>query len=112
MVNIIPAGNPFYPTDHCGVLRVKTDDILPKYLAIALEVEGAFEKFSRHNRASTQRIMALTIQVPEDKKKQQAIIDEITTFEENEKRTMIRLCNLLETLKTNTIKCSLPQKAK
>lgn len=94
MVNIIPAGNPFYPTDHCGVLRVKTDDILPKYLAIALEVEGAFEKFSRHNRASTQRIMALTIQVPEDKKKQQAIIDEITSFEEAEKKNNDKIAQL------------------
>ena len=25
MVNIIPAGVPFYPTDHCGVLRIKTE---------------------------------------------------------------------------------------
>lgn len=60
MVNIMPADKPFYPTDHCGVLRIKTDDILPKYMALALQVEGEFERFSRSNRASTQRIANLT----------------------------------------------------
>ena len=65
MVNIIPAGQPFYPTDHCGVLRIKDNpDILPDYFALALEVAGMHEKFSRHNRASTQRIKKLLIQVP------------------------------------------------
>lgn len=61
MVNILPANKPFYPTDHCGVLRIKTDDILPKYMALALQVEGEFERFSRSNRASTQRIANLII---------------------------------------------------
>lgn len=65
MVNIIPADQPFYPTDHCGVLRIKDNpDILPDYFALALEVAGMHEKFSRHNRASTQRIKKLLIQVP------------------------------------------------
>ena len=65
MVNIIPAGQPFYPTDHCGVLRIKDNpDILPDYFALALGVAGMHEKFSRHNRASTQRIKKLLIQVP------------------------------------------------
>lgn len=82
MVNLLPADIPFYPTDHCGVLRIKTDDILPEYLAIALEVEGEFEKFSRSKRASMQRIRALTIQVPEDKSRQQAIIDEISALDD------------------------------
>ena len=63
MVNIIPAGQPFYPTDHCGVLRIKDNpDILPDYFALG--VAGMHEKFSRHNRASTQRIKKLLIQVP------------------------------------------------
>lgn len=81
MVNLIPADVPFYPTDHCGVLRVKTDDIIPKYLAVALEVEGTFEKFSRSNRASVQRIKSLTIQIPEDKEKQQAIVDAVNDLD-------------------------------
>ena len=83
MVNLLPANMPFYPTDHCGVLRIKTDEIIPKYLATALEVEGKFEKFSRNNRASTQRIKSLTIQVPADKTQQQKIVDEIIEIEKN-----------------------------
>ena len=65
MVNIIPANQPFYPTDHCGVLRIYCDEILPEYMVFVLQVEGEYEHFSRHNRASIQRIQSLTIQVPE-----------------------------------------------
>ena len=80
MVNIMPADKPFYPTDHCGVLRIKTDDILPKYMALALQVEGEFERFSRSNRASTQRIANLIIQVP-PVSEQQKIVDEIEAID-------------------------------
>ena len=80
MVNILPANKPFYPTDHCGVLRIKTDDILPKYMALALQVEGEFERFSRSNRASTQRIANLIIQVP-SVADQQKVIDEIEAID-------------------------------
>ena len=65
MVDYIPENKPFYPTDHCGVIRIKSDNILPKYLVYALQVEGEYERFSRANRASTQRIASLIIQVPE-----------------------------------------------
>ena len=64
MVNYLPENYPFYPTDHCGVIRVNTDKILPKYLALALQVEGEYERFSRSNRASTARIKSLTVQIP------------------------------------------------
>lgn len=80
MVNIIPANKPFYPTDHCGVLRIKTDDILPKYMALALQVEGEFERFSRSNRASTQRIANLIIQVPSISE-QQSVVEKIETID-------------------------------
>lgn len=80
MVNIMPADKPFYPTDHCGVLRIKTDDILPKYMALALQVEGEFERFSRSNRASTQRIANLIIQVP-SVSEQQKLVDEIEAID-------------------------------
>ena len=80
VVNYIPENQPFYPTDHCGVLRVRTDKILPKYLAMALKVEGEYERFSRNNRASTQRIKNLTIQVPE-KAVQKKIVQEIEKFD-------------------------------
>ena len=64
MVNIIPKNKPFYPTDHCGVLRIKSKEILPEYMMYALQVEGEYERFSRTNRASTQRISSLVIQMP------------------------------------------------
>ena len=64
MVNYIPADKPFYPTDHCGVLRVKTDEILPKYLAWVLNKEGVAQNFSRTLRASIDRIKGITVKAP------------------------------------------------
>lgn len=81
MVNYIPANQPFYPTDHCGVMRIDTDEILPQYMALALQREGEYEKFSRSNRASIQHIKNLIIRVPE-KKIQQSIVDEVTIIDE------------------------------
>lgn len=80
MVNVIPAGTPFYPTDHCGVLRTTNDNIVPKYLAFALEVEGRFERFSRYNRASTARVKSLSLYFPE-KKEQERIVKEISEID-------------------------------
>ena len=82
MVKLIPAGIQFYPTDHCGYMRIKSPDILPKYMALAFEVAGRYEKFSRSNRASRQRIKNLIIQIPSDINIQQSIVDEITAVEE------------------------------
>ena len=94
MVNYIPENQPFYPTDHCGVLRVNTKEILPKYLALALRIEGEYEKFSRSNRASTQRIKNLTIQVPK-KSVQQKIVDEIDAIDRKmrEQEETVRKCD-------------------
>lgn len=64
MVRYIPKDKPFYPTDHCGVIRVKTGDILPYYLAMALELVGQRHKFSRNYRASIDRIEEVSIPVP------------------------------------------------
>lgn len=73
MVNVIPANNPFYPTDHCGVLRIKTDDILPKYMAHLLEEEGKKAGFKRSYRASIDRIEALSVQVAPIEEQKKAI---------------------------------------
>lgn len=81
MVNIIPAGVPFYPTDHCGVLRIKTEKILPEYMMYALQAEGEYERFSRNNRASAQRIRSLVVQTPETKI-QKNIIDELKALDD------------------------------
>ena len=64
MVNFIPANVKFYPTDHCGVIRIKTPDIEPEYFMFALEEAGRAARFSRTLRASTDRIKAMTIQLP------------------------------------------------
>ncbi|MDR1888015.1 MAG: N-6 DNA methylase [Zoogloeaceae bacterium] len=75
MVNFIPAGQPFYPTDHCGVLRVRTDKINPYYLAYALEIEGKNQRFSRTLRASTGRIKSIRLGFP-SKLEQDRIVSE------------------------------------
>ncbi len=64
MVNYIPEDTPFDPTHHCGVLRVKDNDILPRYLSKALESEGAEIKFSKNYRTSIERVKNLSIPVP------------------------------------------------
>lgn len=100
MVNLIPAGSKFYPTDHCGYMRINSNDILPKYMAIALEVEGRFEKFSRSNRASRQRIQNLIIQIPSDISVQQAIVDEITAIENKIKENENAIQQLTSSIET------------
>lgn len=74
MVNVIKADNPFYPTDHCGVLRTRNPDIIPEYLALALEKEGKYERFSRSNRASIQRIRALELLIPNKEKQTELLL--------------------------------------
>jgi len=79
MVNYIKENKPFYPTDHCGVLRVKGNDINPRYLACVLEREGKEVRFSRAHRASIDRIKGLSIKVPsiEEQQKVATIIKKL-----------------------------------
>lgn len=65
MVNYLPANQTFFPTDHCGVIRVHTDQVNPKYLAKLLDQAGEEERFSRHHRASTERVNNLTLSFPD-----------------------------------------------
>lgn len=64
MVNYIEKEKTFYPTDHCGVLRVKGKEVHPRYLAFALDKAGKEVRFSRNHRASIDRIKGLSIKVP------------------------------------------------
>tara|TARA_B100000686_G_scaffold296937_1_gene328868 strand:- start:268 stop:4032 length:3765 start_codon:yes stop_codon:yes gene_type:complete len=65
MVNTIPANTSFYPTDHCGVLRVKKPNTIhERYVAYALLKEGERIGFSRSKRASTDRIKGIKISLP------------------------------------------------
>ena len=90
MVNCIPANKPFYPTDHCGVLRIKSEALMPDYVALALQVEGEYERFSRHNRASTQRIQNLQISIPQHAV-QEAVVNQVRRVDDQlaEKRKEI-----------------------
>ena len=64
MVSFLPQNIPFYPTDHCGVLRVLTEKVHPRYAARILEREGRSFGFSRSNRASLDRVGRITFNVP------------------------------------------------
>lgn len=64
LVNDIAANKAFYPTDHCGVLRVKTTKINIRYLTRVIKEEGQRKRFSRTYRASVGRIKGLEISLP------------------------------------------------
>ncbi|WP_230656336.1 restriction endonuclease subunit S [Psychrobacter sp. I-STPA10] len=81
MTNYIPANQPFYPTDHCGYIRVKTEQVNPKYLTWILEKAGEVERFSRHYRASSERIKNLTLAVA-DITIQNQVIEEVDVLED------------------------------
>lgn len=80
MVNFISKNSPFYPTDHCGVLRIITDKVNPRYMAKILEREGRKLNFSRNYRASINRIEGITFDVPPINI-QNEIIDKIIKLE-------------------------------
>ena len=64
MVNLMPKGFEFYPTDHCGFMTVDENKINPRYMAYILEKEGKSIGFSRSFRASLDRIKSIKINVP------------------------------------------------
>ena len=64
MTSLIPKGTEFYPTDHCGILRIKTVDIRPYYVAMVLDIIGLEYGFSRSYRASTERVSTIQIPIP------------------------------------------------
>ena len=64
MVAYINKDIAFYPTDHCGVLRVLDPEIEPYYIALALEEVGKHYGFSRSFRASTERISTVQLPLP------------------------------------------------
>lgn len=81
MTNVIANNTPFYPTDHCGFIRVlKENIIIEKYLAFALNEEGKTLGFSRTKRASIDRVEGITIPLPKFED-QQEIVDQIEEFE-------------------------------
>jgi len=80
MVNYIPSKEPFYPTDHCGVLRVLTESIVPKYLAEVLKQVGKEQGFCRSLRASIDRIAGISVKLP-NRSIQEEVILQIENLE-------------------------------
>lgn len=81
MVNTIQENIQFYPTDHCGVLRINTKEIEPKYLAWVFNQKGKEVGFKRSYRASIDRVASLTINLP-PLAEQQKIVDQISALED------------------------------
>lgn len=74
MTNVIAENIPFYPTDHCGFIRILKENIITeKYLAFALNEEGKILGFSRSKRASIDRVEGIAIPLPKFKDQQKAI---------------------------------------
>ena len=94
MVNVISANQPFYPTDHCGVMRIKTDGILPKYMAHLLEVAGQEAGFKRSYRASIDRVEGLSVKVAPIEEQRKAI-SEIEVYEQKiaDAKAIMNSCN-------------------
>lgn len=90
MVGFIRKNIPFYPTDHCGVIRIKTPKIIPYYLALVLHIVGKSAGFSRTYRASTERIAAVEIPLPPLTVQQQIVKEcEVIDEEYNNSRMTI-----------------------
>lgn len=86
MVNYIPQNVPFYPTDHCGVLRVLDKELSPYYVSLILYIVGKLHGFSRSYRASIDRIGEVEIPIPLAGV-QRAIVDECRVLEDEYKTT-------------------------
>ena len=73
MVSFRAEDTPFYPTDHCGVLRVLTNMVHPRYAARVLEREGKRQGFSRSYRASLDRVGRISFSVPDIEEQNRAM---------------------------------------
>ena len=93
MTKYVPAGVEFYPTDHCGILRCKTNEINIKYLGHLLECEGKKVGFSRTLRASIDRIESLTLSYP-DRVVQDQTIAEVDALEKQLKDDQDKLLSM------------------
>lgn len=81
MVGYVRKKNPFYPTDHCGVITINDENIEPYYIALVLDIIGEKYGFSRTYRASTERISAVQLPLP-PKKIQSQIVKECEAVDE------------------------------
>jgi len=86
--NYIKKGNSFVTTDHCGSIRIKTDEILPEYLIYQLNLVKHEYGFDRSLRASLKNMKTIKIQLPIktngefDIDKQTSIVDKFLLISE------------------------------
>ncbi|WP_104689970.1 restriction endonuclease subunit S [Helicobacter felis] len=81
MTSYMPKDTPFYPTDHCGVLRPLDANIKAPILRYALHKVGQEKGFCRNLRASLQRVRDLKIPLP-PLEAQEQIISVLTQIEQ------------------------------
>lgn len=79
-VNSFESGYQFYPTDHCGVLRISPKLANAKYIAYALYKVGKDAGYRRQYRASIERVSALTLPLP-TLEEQNKIVKEVEKME-------------------------------
>ena len=65
MTNYILPNNPFYPTDHCGVIKCIDNSVNMIYFNYAFSIVGKEYGFNRNLRASIDRIEKLQIPIPD-----------------------------------------------
>ncbi|HEC2790343.1 TPA: restriction endonuclease subunit S [Campylobacter jejuni] len=93
IVGFMPKNRKFYPTDHCGVLRVNDAKLNAKYISFILNEAGKKQRFSRKLRASIDRIRALRVKLP-SLDFQDQIVDIIDKIEKKVNEDKIELSRL------------------
>ncbi|TBR81135.1 restriction endonuclease [Campylobacter novaezeelandiae] len=93
MVSFMPKNKKFYPTDHCGVLRVNDAKLNVKYISFILNEAGKKQGFSRKLRASIDRIRSLRVKLP-SLDFQDKIVDIIDKIEKKVNENKIELSKL------------------
>ncbi|MFH2013951.1 MAG: N-6 DNA methylase [Patescibacteria group bacterium] len=64
--NFIEKNKPFVTTDHCGTIRIITEDILPEYLMLQLSKVKHKYGFDRELRSSLKNMDQIFVQIPFD----------------------------------------------
>ncbi len=62
--SVVPKGRKYITTDHCGVIDILTDTIVPDYLLFALYEEKRNNDFDRSFRASLTNISKFQVRIP------------------------------------------------
>lgn len=93
MVNYIPKNIPYYPTDHCGVLKVNPNLFNAHFVKFMLKSAGEKAGFSRSYRASIDRVKSLTIpQIPLSE--QDSIMEKVEKLQNHIKNLEVKINNL------------------